>query len=106
MARWVRTSLFSVILTHPAAVVSSPFSYSCNPTPRDIEDQTEAALGSSHALSRPYGTQYKVGRLCETLYPAPGNVLDWMYVKEAVKYAYVVHLRDTGTVSDSLLCRS
>jgi len=33
------------------------------------------------------------------LYPAPGNILDWMYAREAVKYSYVAHLRDTGTVS-------
>jgi extracellular matrix protein 14 len=32
------------------------------------------------------------------LYPAPGNILDWMYSREAIKYSYVAHLRDTGTV--------
>jgi len=32
------------------------------------------------------------------LYPAPGNVLDWMYEKKNIKYSYVAHLRDTGTV--------
>jgi len=92
----------SILKNMPLPAVSSPFSYSCNPTPRDIEDQTEAALGSSQALSSAHGTHYKVGKLCESLYPAPGNVLDWMYVRESVKYAYVVHLRDTGTVRDGL----
>jgi len=32
------------------------------------------------------------------LYPGPGNVLDWMYVREGIKHSYVAHLRDTGTV--------
>ena len=30
---------------------------------------------------------------------APGNAVDWMYQRRAVKYSYAVHLRDTGTVS-------
>ena len=29
---------------------------------------------------------------------APGNVVDYMYAKAGIKYAYAVHLRDTGTV--------
>jgi len=36
------------------------------------------------------------------LYSAPGNILDWMYSREAVKYSYVAHLRDTGTVGPTL----
>jgi len=32
------------------------------------------------------------------LYRAPGNILDWMYKREGIKYSYAVHLRDTGTV--------
>lgn len=32
------------------------------------------------------------------LYRAPGNVLDWMYKRAGIKYSYVLHLRDTGTV--------
>lgn len=29
---------------------------------------------------------------------APGNAVDWMYQRRAIKYSYAVHLRDTGTV--------
>jgi Zinc carboxypeptidase len=32
------------------------------------------------------------------LYRAPGNIVDWMYKRAGIKYSYVVHLRDTGTV--------
>ena len=32
------------------------------------------------------------------LYSAPGNVIDWMYARQKIKYSYAVHLRDTGTV--------
>lgn len=44
-----------------------------------------------------YGEQ--AGSLCATLYPAPGNIIDWMYGVAGVKYAYALHLGDTGTVS-------
>ena len=32
------------------------------------------------------------------LYSAPGNIVDWMYTRQKIKYSYAVHLRDTGTV--------
>jgi len=31
------------------------------------------------------------------LYAAPGNIVDWMYARQKIKYSYAVHLRDTGT---------
>ena len=31
---------------------------------------------------------------------APGNIVDWMYFKARVKYAYAASLRDTSTVSN------
>jgi len=48
-----------------------------------------------------YGTElrfFQTGRLCEMLYTAPGNIVDWMYKRMKIKYSYVLHLRDTGTV--------
>ena len=66
--------------------------------PKDAEDQIEAALGASHAIKSVHGTEFKVGSLCSTLYPAYGNIVDWMYARKAIKYSYVAHLRDTGTV--------
>lgn len=44
----------------------------------------------------------KTGTLCQSLYRAPGNILDWMYAEAGIKYAYAVHLRDTGTYGFSL----
>lgn len=102
--------------------VSLPYSYSCDTLPADAEDLLEAALGAAHTVRRKHGTVYRVGSarpslehnsilmqssfyvlkqtgsLCSTLYPAPGNILDWMYASAGVKYSYAVHLRDLGTV--------
>ncbi|PPQ93587.1 hypothetical protein CVT25_005467 [Psilocybe cyanescens] len=82
--------------------VSSPYSYTCKRLPKDAEDQVEAALGASHALQSVHGTHFQTGKLCSMLYAAPGNILDWMYAREGIKYSYVAHLRDTGTYGFAL----
>lgn len=41
----------------------------------------------------------QIGSLCDLLYPAPGNIIDWMYKKQGIKFTFAAHLRDTGTVS-------
>ncbi|KAI0696615.1 hypothetical protein BC835DRAFT_1405907 [Cytidiella melzeri] len=78
-------------------MISSPFSYSCKKTPKDAEDQLEAALGASRAIKAAHGTPFTTGSLCSLLYKAPGNVVDYMYAKAGIKFSYAVHLRDTGT---------
>ncbi|EPQ51249.1 hypothetical protein GLOTRDRAFT_108207 [Gloeophyllum trabeum ATCC 11539] len=83
-------------------MISIPYSYSCKKVPKDAEDLLEAALGAAQAARRSHGTTFKTGSLCDTLYRAPGNVIDWMYKKAGVKYSYAVHLRDTGTYGFSL----
>lgn len=44
----------------------------------------------------------QTGRLCNTFYRAHGNMIDWMYAKNHVKYSFVAHLRDTGTYGFAL----
>jgi murein tripeptide amidase MpaA len=83
-------------------MVSSPFSHSCSRMPKDAEDQMEAAIGVVNALRHTHGFAYITGRLCENLYRAPGNIVDWMYARAKIKYSYAVHLRDTGTYGFSL----
>ncbi|KAF9472375.1 peptidase M14 [Pholiota conissans] len=105
MANWISTIpnvVGFVDLRSYGQMLSSPYSYTCKRTPKDAEDQIEAALGACHALKSVHGTAFKVGTLCSTLYPAYGNIVDWMYAREAIKYSYVAHLRDTGTYGFSL----
>ncbi|KAF8994725.1 hypothetical protein BDQ17DRAFT_1081805 [Cyathus striatus] len=83
-------------------MLSSPYSYSCKRMPKDAEDQIEAALGATQALKKAYGTAFKTGSVCQMLYRAPGNIVDWMYARAGIKYSYVAHLRDTGTYGFSL----
>jgi len=83
-------------------MLSTPFAYSCKKTPKDAEDQIEAAHGAARAIRLAHGTSFTTGSLCSMLYKAPGNVVDWMYAKAGIKYSYAVHLRDTGTYGFAL----
>ncbi|TRM65939.1 hypothetical protein BD626DRAFT_486289 [Schizophyllum amplum] len=78
-------------------MLSTPYSYSCQRIPRDNEDQLEAAMGATKRMRTAHGVTYKAGRLCEHLYNAYGNVMDYMYKRAGIKYSYSLHLRDTGT---------
>ncbi|KAI0070746.1 hypothetical protein K474DRAFT_1631397 [Panus rudis PR-1116 ss-1] len=83
-------------------MLSSPYSYSCKRIPKDAEDQVEAAMGAAKAVKEVHGTTFKTGRLCENLYKAPGNIVDYMFARAGIKYSYAAHLRDTGTYGFSL----
>ncbi|KAI1798163.1 hypothetical protein LXA43DRAFT_875915 [Ganoderma leucocontextum] len=83
-------------------MLSIPFSWSCKKTPKDAEDLLEAALGAANAIKQPHGSVFTTGSLCEQLYKASGNVVDYMYKKAGIKYSYSVHLRDTGTYGFNL----
>ncbi|CAE7212264.1 unnamed protein product [Rhizoctonia solani] len=74
-----------------------PYSYSCEQVAPHAEDIIEAALGATKALRETHGIPYTSGASCELLYPAPGNIIDWMYEDAKVKFSYSLMLRDTGT---------
>ncbi|KAG8699888.1 putative metallocarboxypeptidase ecm14 [Ceratobasidium sp. 394] len=74
-----------------------PYSFSCDQIPPHAEDIIEAALGATKALRETHNVAYTSGASCELLYPAPGNIIDWMYGAAKVKYSYSLMLRDTGT---------
>ncbi|KAF8906661.1 hypothetical protein CPB85DRAFT_1313002 [Mucidula mucida] len=78
-------------------MISPPFSFSCKRVPKHAEDQIEAALGAARAIQSVHQTAYTVSPLCESLYSAPGNAVDWMYKRASIPFSYAVHLRDTGT---------
>ncbi|KAF7369469.1 Zinc carboxypeptidase [Mycena venus] len=78
-------------------MLAAPYSYKCTKLPKDAEDQMEALLGAAQAAKSVYGTQFQTGTVCELLYRAPGNILDYIYTTASIKYTYAAFLRDTGT---------
>ena len=48
--------------------VTTPWSYSCKKTPKDAENQVEAALGAARAIKAAHGSSFTVGSLCSLTY--------------------------------------
>ncbi|KAG9001963.1 putative metallocarboxypeptidase ecm14 [Tulasnella sp. JGI-2019a] len=78
-------------------MIMHPFSHSCDHHAKDEENLLEAALGAAKAMSKTHGIAVRTGSLCDKLYSAPGNVVDWMYGEARITISYSVMLRDTGT---------
>ncbi|KAH8078719.1 peptidase M14 [Cristinia sonorae] len=105
IANWITTlpNLRAFVdLRSYGQMLSSPYSYSCKRAPKDAEDQIEAAMGAARSTKAVHGTVFTTGRLCEMLYKAPGNIVDYMFATAGIKYSYAAHLRDTGTYGFSL----
>ena len=39
------------------------------------------------------GRRYVVGPICDTLYAASGNAVDWAYAEASIPYAYTMEMR-------------
>ncbi|KAJ7048836.1 hypothetical protein C8F01DRAFT_1379375 [Mycena amicta] len=60
-------------------MLAAPYSYKCDKLPKDAEDQIEALHGAAQAGLAIHGKGFSAGSLCELLYTAPGNILDYVY---------------------------
>ncbi|RMZ81841.1 hypothetical protein DV738_g2134, partial [Chaetothyriales sp. CBS 135597] len=87
-----------------------PYGFTCNFAPPNLEDLEEVALGIAKSFRLTSGHFYSVGSACQdsatldkkkseskSLFPQGGSALDFFYHDLAVKYAYQIKLRDTGT---------
>ncbi|XP_007504381.2 carboxypeptidase A4 isoform X1 [Monodelphis domestica] len=71
-----------------------PYGYTCK-HPRDFAELDQVAHRAAKALASLYGTSYRVGPICSTIYMASGSSIDWAY-ENGIKYAFTFELRDTG----------
>ncbi|XP_031418410.1 carboxypeptidase A2-like [Clupea harengus] len=71
-----------------------PYGFSCKDVPHQPELDA-VARDAVKALSSLYGTRYKVGSICNIIYPASGGSIDWSY-NLGIKYSFAFELRDTG----------
>ncbi|XP_013884801.1 carboxypeptidase A4 isoform X2 [Austrofundulus limnaeus] len=71
-----------------------PYGYSCSSIPHqsELDSIGKAAVEKLTSL---YGTQYKVGSICNIIYQASGGSIDWSY-DMGIKYSFAFELRDTG----------
>lgn len=64
--------------------------------PKDYSSMVTVAQEAVDALSKLYGTKYKIGSSTNVLYLAAGGADDWAHGEAGAKYAYTLELRDTG----------
>ncbi|XP_077328625.1 carboxypeptidase A2-like [Lithobates pipiens] len=71
-----------------------PYGYKCT-NPAHYTELNTVGKAAASALSSLYGTQYRVGTICSTIYQASGGSIDWTY-DIGIKYSFAFELRDTG----------
>ncbi|OHW99939.1 zinc carboxypeptidase [Colletotrichum incanum] len=74
----------------------TPYGYSCSAVSAKNTELQSLAKGAVAAIKAVYGTSYKYGPICSTIYKATGSSVD--YVNDVVKadYTFTQELRDTG----------
>ena len=45
------------------------------------------------AVTEINGNSYLIGDICNTIYQAAGNAVDWAYGDQGIKYAYTMEMR-------------
>lgn len=72
-----------------------PYGYSSKPL--DNYNLTYGiGVQAAKSLAKRYGTQYTVGNIYNTVYPASGGSVDWVKATFKTPLVYVYELRDTG----------
>ncbi|XP_029010363.1 carboxypeptidase A4 [Betta splendens] len=71
-----------------------PYGYSCSHVP-DQPELDSVGRAAAQKLASLYGTSYRVGNICNIIYPASGGSIDWSY-DAGIKYSFALELRDTG----------
>lgn len=75
----------------------TPYGYSCTARPTNNSKLQSLAQGVASAIRSVYGTSYRYGPICNTIYKATGNAVDYAYDVTKAKYSFTIELRDTGT---------
>ncbi|XP_063782820.1 carboxypeptidase A2-like [Pseudophryne corroboree] len=97
MADFIRRhgNIKGVVSIHSySQLILFPYGYKCT-NPADFTELDNVGKAAASALSSLYGTEYKVGTICSTIYQASGGSIDWTY-DIGIKYSFAFELRDTG----------
>ncbi|XP_061438638.1 carboxypeptidase A2-like [Rhineura floridana] len=88
-------NLKAVISIHSySQLLMYPYGHNCTNI-KDYKELDDLGHAAARALTSLYGTIYKVGSICSTIYQSSGGSIDWTY-HEGIKYSFGFELRDTG----------
>ncbi|KAK4188578.1 putative carboxypeptidase [Podospora australis] len=74
----------------------TPYGYSCTARAAKHTELQSLAQGAAAAIKAVYGTSFKYGPICSTIYKATGSSVDWANDVGGSEYTFTAELRDTG----------
>jgi murein tripeptide amidase MpaA len=77
-------------------VLMTPYGYNCSYVAEDNDEMQLVARGAAEAMTSVYGTHYTSGTICQVMYEASGNSIDFVTDIVGGDYAFGVELRDLG----------
>lgn len=77
-------------------VLMTPYGYNCSYVAEGNDEMRLIARGAVEAMTSVYGTNYISGTICQVLYEASGNSIDYVTDIVGGDYAFGVELRDLG----------
>ncbi|EON69315.1 hypothetical protein W97_08575 [Coniosporium apollinis CBS 100218] len=75
----------------------TPYGYSCTTVSAKNTELQSLARGFATAAQALYGTPFKTGPICNTIYPVNGDSVDYANDVSRAEYTFTAELRDTGT---------
>ncbi|MCJ1365983.1 hypothetical protein MMC16_005108 [Acarospora aff. strigata] len=75
----------------------TPYGYSCSVLAANNAVLQSLAQGAIAAIRAVYGTVFRAGPICSTIYQATGTSVDYVNDVSKAQYTFTSELRDTGT---------
>jgi carboxypeptidase A4 len=72
------------------------YGYSCTAVAPKNSELRSLARGVASAIQSVFGTSFKTGPICNTIYKATGNSVDYANDVVGSEYTFTAELRDTG----------
>lgn len=72
------------------------YGYSCTVVTANNAEYQSLAKGVVAAIKAVYGTVFKAGPICPTIYQVSGSSVDYVTDVSKAKYTFTSELRDTG----------
>ncbi|KAL9031366.1 MAG: hypothetical protein Q9196_000621 [Gyalolechia fulgens] len=74
----------------------TPYGYSCSVVTANNAEYQSLARGVVAAIKAVYGTVFKSGPICPTIYQVSGSSVDYLADVTKAQYSFTAELRDTG----------
>lgn len=74
----------------------TPYGYSCSIVTSNNAEYQSLAQGVAAAIKGVYGTVFKTGPICPTIYQVSGSSVDYLADVTKAQYSFTSELRDTG----------